>query len=124
MSRDGVGYLRPEGRRDLAVVLAYLWEHGQCADAWDPDDWYRGMPKGVADAEWVARKRAAALCDGCPVIHECLWYALEAPELFGVWGGASEADRTRLRRDLRTSGSSQGWQPAPTSTGSTGGDAA
>ncbi len=60
------------------------------------------------------------VCSGCPVIHECLWYALEAPERFGVWGGASEADRARLRRGLTTSGSSTGWQPAPTSTGSTG----
>jgi hypothetical protein len=45
-------------------------------------------------------------------------YALEAPERFGVWGGASEADRSRLRRGLSTSGSSHGWEPT------SGGDAA
>ena len=41
---------------------------------------------------------ARRLCRGCPVKDECLDYALAANEHYGVWGGASERERRRLRR--------------------------
>jgi WhiB family redox-sensing transcriptional regulator len=42
---------------------------------------------------------AKAVCEGCPVRDECLNYALEHNERFGVWGGKSERERRVLRRD-------------------------
>jgi WhiB family transcriptional regulator, redox-sensing transcriptional regulator len=42
---------------------------------------------------------AVAICMTCPVRAECLDYALEARERFGVWGGLTEKQRRgRLRR--------------------------
>jgi len=97
--RTVAGYhMMPEGRPDLARALIILAEEGKCVGARDPDRWWKGLPKGVTDAVAIARKRAAALCDGCPVIDQCRWYALEAGEDDGVWGGLCETDRSMLRR--------------------------
>jgi WhiB family redox-sensing transcriptional regulator len=41
-------------------------------------------------------KQAKKLCAGCPVRQECLEYALENGERFGVWGGLSERQRRAL----------------------------
>jgi WhiB family redox-sensing transcriptional regulator len=38
------------------------------------------------------------ICLGCPVRTECLQYALDHDERFGIWGGLSERERRRLRR--------------------------
>lgn len=40
-----------------------------------------------------------AVCNACEVRAGCLDYALERDERFGVWGGESEADRRRLKRN-------------------------
>lgn len=42
-------------------------------------------------------KEAKRICRGCPVRSECLAWALENDERFGIWGGATENDRRRLR---------------------------
>lgn len=43
--------------------------------------------------------KAKAVCwTLCPVRAECLAYALDNGEKFGVWGGASERERRRMRR--------------------------
>ncbi len=98
MTRQAViGRLMPQ-RRDLRAVLILLSEDGLCSGARDPERWWKGLPKGVTDAVLVARHRAAALCEGCPVIEQCRWYALEAGEDDGVWGGLCEADRATIRR--------------------------
>lgn len=41
--------------------------------------------------------QARQLCRRCPVKDDCLDYALEANEHYGVWGGASERERRRMR---------------------------
>ena len=62
---------------------------GVCAQV-DPDLWF--PEKGGSTRE------AKALCARCPVRPECLGYALAHDERFGVWGGASERDRRRIKR--------------------------
>jgi len=42
-----------------------------------------------------------AICAGCPVRSQCLEYALVAGEKHGIWGGASERERRRIRSDRR-----------------------
>jgi WhiB family transcriptional regulator, redox-sensing transcriptional regulator len=34
----------------------------------------------------------------CPVIDDCLEYALETNQRSGIWGGTSERERKSLRR--------------------------
>jgi WhiB family redox-sensing transcriptional regulator len=43
--------------------------------------------------------RAKAVCASCPVIENCLRWALSAREPYGVWGGLSAEEReVRLAR--------------------------
>tara|TARA_R110000822_G_scaffold92393_6_gene213112 strand:+ start:412 stop:672 length:261 start_codon:yes stop_codon:yes gene_type:complete len=36
---------------------------------------------------------AKRLCDSCPVKIDCLSYAIQAEEVWGVWGGTTPAER-------------------------------
>lgn len=44
-------------------------------------------------------KAARSVCNGCAVRMQCLEYALNNKEQFGIWGGTSERERRRLRRE-------------------------
>jgi WhiB family redox-sensing transcriptional regulator len=46
----------------------------------------------------ASTKEAKGVCAGCEVRMECLEYALDHGEKFGIWGGMSERERRRLRR--------------------------
>lgn len=41
---------------------------------------------------------AKRICGLCPVVAECLQFALDHDERFGIWGGKSE--RRRLKREV------------------------
>lgn len=43
-------------------------------------------------------REAKRICAECTVQRDCLEYALENDERFGIWGGLSERERRRLRR--------------------------
>jgi WhiB family redox-sensing transcriptional regulator len=43
-------------------------------------------------------QQAKKLCGSCDVKQQCLDYALENRERYGVWGGASPGDRYRMLR--------------------------
>lgn len=46
----------------------------------------------------ASTREAKEVCKGCVVRGECLEYALANGEKFGIWGGLSERERRRLRR--------------------------
>jgi len=46
----------------------------------------------------ASTREAKEVCKGCVVRNECLEYALMNGEKFGIWGGLSERERRRLRR--------------------------
>ena len=46
----------------------------------------------------ASTREAKEVCRGCVVRMECLEYALVNGEKFGIWGGMSERERRRLRR--------------------------
>lgn len=46
----------------------------------------------------ASTREAKEVCRGCEVRQQCLDYALENGEKFGIWGGLSERERRRLRR--------------------------
>lgn len=47
---------------------------------------------------------ARQVCAGCEVRTECLEFALANNEHYGLWGGLSEKERRKLRRDRRLRG--------------------
>lgn len=61
----------------------------RCLDA-DPEAFF--PEKGGSTRE------AKRICAMCPVQEDCLSYALQHDERFGIWGGMSERERRRLKR--------------------------
>lgn len=49
----------------------------------------------------ASTREAKEVCRGCVVRDECLEYALVNREDFGIWGGMSEKQRKRIRRQRR-----------------------
>lgn len=47
----------------------------------------------------ASTREAKEVCRGCVVRFECLEYALVNAEKFGIWGGMSERERRRIRRE-------------------------
>ena len=64
-------------------------EDAKCLQA-DPDTFF--PEKGGSTRE------AKRICAQCPVRAECLEYALDNDERFGIWGGLSERERRKLKR--------------------------
>ncbi|MFK0125554.1 WhiB family transcriptional regulator [Streptomyces nigra] len=60
----------------------------------DPDAWH---------ADGVRGSGARALCAGCSYLEACRLFAVERPELWGVWGGTTRMERESLRRRARGS---------------------
>ena len=51
----------------------------------------------------LRRERAAKkVCSGCPVIENCLRWALTTREPYGIWGGLSVEERDALLTTQRT----------------------
>ena len=46
----------------------------------------------------ASTREAKEVCRGCIVRQECLEFALQNGEKFGIWGGLSERERRRIRR--------------------------
>jgi WhiB family redox-sensing transcriptional regulator len=67
---------------------------GACQHS-DPELFFPVSSSGPA-ASQVAR--AKAVCTRCPVRGECLEFAIESGQDFGVWGGVSEGERRTIRR--------------------------
>jgi WhiB family redox-sensing transcriptional regulator len=55
-------------------------------------------PEAFFPEKGGSTREAKKICVGCEVRDECLEYALEHDERFGIWGGLSERERRRLRR--------------------------
>ena len=53
------------------------------------------------DTEHEVIRQAKALCQTCPVLKTCADHAFTHREDYGVWGGMSERDRRRIRRQRR-----------------------
>jgi len=114
---------------DLAAV-GYRCDHGDCtyttpefpayrnhltrthnvqllqAEPWMADGACRNHP----DAPWLwfphqggDTDTPKAICAGCPVRQQCLTYALDTNQTYGVWGGTSERERRRIRKQRRAS---------------------
>lgn len=53
-------------------------------------------PEAFFPEKGGSTKPAKNICAGCTVAAECLTYALDHNERFGIWGGVSERDRRKL----------------------------
>lgn len=81
------------GTNPVSKYTSDEWKLDGICSTVDPDLWFPEGPSGG----FAAKK----LCRTCPVITECLEYALENGEMFGIWGGMSTNERLKLRRHRR-----------------------
>jgi len=74
------------------------WQSAACVDE-DPELFF---PVGSAGPAAQAQQALAKeVCHRCPVINQCLAYALDSGVTHGVWGGTDEEERRALRRRER-----------------------
>lgn len=55
-------------------------------------------PEAFFPEKGGSTREAKRICTGCDVRVDCLEYALAHDERFGIWGGLSERERRRLKR--------------------------
>ena len=55
-------------------------------------------PEAFFPEKGGSTREAKKVCVSCEVRAECLEYALEHDERFGIWGGLSERERRRLKK--------------------------
>jgi WhiB family transcriptional regulator, redox-sensing transcriptional regulator len=55
-------------------------------------------PEAFFPEKGGSTREAKRVCLSCEVQSECLEYALENDERFGIWGGLSERERRKLKR--------------------------
>jgi WhiB family redox-sensing transcriptional regulator len=46
----------------------------------------------------ASTRKAKSICRACSVQEDCLEFAIENSEKFGIWGGLSERERRRIKR--------------------------
>lgn len=80
------------------VAVDQDWRAGGLCSGADPDLFF-----AVGALE---HKQAKRICRACPVRQECLTYAMESPVDHGIWGGLTERERRRWRRQAGP----QGWR--------------
>jgi WhiB family redox-sensing transcriptional regulator len=56
-------------------------------------------PEAFFPEKGGSTREAKKVCLGCDVRGECLEYALAHDERFGIWGGLSERERRRLKKE-------------------------
>lgn len=104
--RTGVAALDRAGSGGNALII----------EAWNGLELF-GLEEPAGELAWQARalcaqtdpesffpekggstREAKRVCTTCEVRNECLEYALQHDERFGIWGGMSERERRRVRR--------------------------
>jgi WhiB family redox-sensing transcriptional regulator len=55
-------------------------------------------PEAFFPEKGGSTRDAKKICTSCEVKAQCLEYALQNDERFGIWGGLSERERRKLRK--------------------------
>lgn len=71
------------------------WRHKAVCREEDPELFF---PIGNTGPALLQIEQAKLVCRRCPVIDECLKWALESGQDSGVWGGTSEDERRAIKR--------------------------
>jgi WhiB family redox-sensing transcriptional regulator len=80
------GVRRPAEDDDNALA----WQSDALCAQTDPEAFFPEKGGSTRDAKKI--------CASCEVRAQCLEYALQNDERFGIWGGLSERERRKLRK--------------------------
>lgn len=78
------------------------WRHrAKCKDK-DPDAWFPlGDDHGNESAAYLRlAEEAKTVCRACPVVSECLAWAVESGQGYGVFGGMTPRERRAHKQRL------------------------
>ena len=84
----GVRSSAPEGVETDESQLS--WQADSLCAQTDPEAFFPEKGGSTRDAKKI--------CASCDVRAQCLEYALQNDERFGIWGGLSERERRKLRK--------------------------
>ena len=70
---------------------ATAWQYNALCAQTDPEAFF--PEKGGSTRE------AKSICAKCPVREQCLDWALDNDERFGIWGGLSERERRKVKKE-------------------------
>ena len=82
------GVRRPDAPAEEESALG--WQTDALCAQTDPEAFFPEKGGSTRDAKRI--------CAGCDVRAECLDYALQNDERFGIWGALSERERRKLKR--------------------------
>nr|WP_275669480.1 WhiB family transcriptional regulator [Glycomyces paridis] len=84
-----------DGRDYLADLLGNVpeWQARALCAQTDPEAFFPEKGGSTRDAKRI--------CARCEVKENCLNYALDHDERFGIWGGLSERERRKIKRQAR-----------------------
>lgn len=80
----------PGVRRDVDDDNPLAWQSDSLCAQTDPEAFFPEKGGSTRDAKRI--------CGSCEVRAQCLEYALENDERFGIWGGLSERERRKLKK--------------------------
>ncbi|GAA1725580.1 WhiB family transcriptional regulator [Microbacterium paludicola] len=82
------GVRTPQPEEDSALA----WQSDALCAQTDPEAFFPEKGGSTRDAKRI--------CTSCDVRTQCLEYALQNDERFGIWGGLSERERRKLKRGV------------------------
>jgi WhiB family redox-sensing transcriptional regulator len=88
----------PPRRPDLRPAVPVL--EGAACKGEDPELFF-GPSAEFVTVRQQREEKAKAVCARCPARAECLAFALDSREAYGVWGGANEDERRAMLRQRR-----------------------
>jgi hypothetical protein len=96
-----------DGRDYLADLLGNVpeWQARALCAQTDPEAFFPEKGGSTRDAKRI--------CARCEVKENCLQYALEHDERFGIWGGLSERERRKIKRQAREAARRRAERPMP-----------
>lgn len=80
-----------------AIEANWLWQaQGACRGEDSTLFYYEDNERGPSKDSRIAQ--AKAICDTCKVKTECLEFALQIDERYGIWGGTTPEERYTIKR--------------------------
>lgn len=96
--------MREGGSLYVAAVRPATRAVSMSMEPFKPEPWTRDAlcaetdPEAFFPEKGGSTRDAKKICAACDVVADCLEYALEHDERFGIWGALSERERRKLRR--------------------------
>lgn len=78
----------------MSKVLIPMFDVRQASCS--PDDTATFFPEG--GDFYKGTREAKQICSGCPLLEDCLNFAIANKEEWGIWGGATAQERLHLRK--------------------------